>query len=157
MHIIYCDGGMMKLTEMPGHMIRRLNQHSAAIFQDRVRASGHDITSVQYAALAMLVDHPGIDQAGLAGLIAYDRATIGGVVQRLEQKGLLERRVDDQDRRARRLYLTPAGVTALQELTPVVGRVQADILANLSEDERLTLLTLIARAIRDKDTPDSSY
>ena len=84
-----------------GHLIRRLNQISMSVFQNRVRAAGFDLTSVHFAALVLVRSHPGIDQAGLAGLIAYDRATIGGVVDRLEAKQLLDRRVSPQDRRVR--------------------------------------------------------
>ena len=139
----------MKLSEMPGHLIRRLHQRSAAVFQDRMRLAAHDITSVQYAALITLLEHPGIDQATLAGLIAYDRATIGGVVQRLEQKGLVEREVDKRDRRARRLRLTEAGKQAITELLPVVRDLQEEILARLTIEERKTLLQLIGKAIAD--------
>ncbi|MGB3245621.1 MAG: MarR family transcriptional regulator, partial [Sulfitobacter sp.] len=58
------------LSEMPGHLIRRLNQHSAALFQRRLKAAGHDITPVQFSALQTLADHTGLDQSSLASLIA---------------------------------------------------------------------------------------
>lgn len=132
---------------MPGHLIRRLNQRSAAVFQDRIRALEHDMTSVQFAALVTLLHNPGIDQAGLAGMIAYDRATMGGVVKRLEQKGLIKRQVDENDRRARSLQLTDAGKAAVTKMAPVVTGFQNDILANLSDEEKATLLSLIEKAI----------
>ena len=53
--------------------------------------AGFDLTPVQFAALAVIAEHPRIDQATLAGLIAYDRVTIGGVVDRLSQKGYILR------------------------------------------------------------------
>ncbi|TRW99223.1 MarR family transcriptional regulator [Paracoccus sp. M683] len=135
------------LTELPGHLIRRLNQRSTAIFQDRMKEAGHDLTSVQFAALDMLNLHPGTDQAGLATMIAYDRATIGGVVQRLEQKGLVARQIDENDRRARRLTLTPAGHKLLMQLSPMVAALQAEILGNLSDAERAQFINLAKRAI----------
>lgn len=139
----------MRLQETPGHLIRRLHQRSSAVFLERIRATQYDLTSVQYAALITLAEHPGTDQAGLAAMIAYDRATIGGVVQRLEQKGLVERRIDDEDRRARKLQLTGAGIAAIDALTPAVEELQATILEKLTDAERATLMELMGKAIAD--------
>ena len=102
--------------DMPGHLIRRLHQHSTQLFGQRVQAAGSDLTSVQFAALDALRFHPGIDQAGLAEAIAKDRATIGAVVDRLEQKGLVARVVSPRDKRARVLSLTPAGAAVMAGL-----------------------------------------
>ena len=54
------------LTEMPGHLIRRLNQIAVSIFQARMDALGIDLTPVQFGALATLAENPGIAQATLA-------------------------------------------------------------------------------------------
>ena len=135
------------LLTMPGHILRRLHQISVAVFQDRVKGAGHDFTPVQYAALRTLRENPGIDQAGLAGLIAYDRATIGGVVDRLEGKGLVERTRSTRDRRAREVRLTPAGAALLAEVMPLVDTFQPDILAGLSPGEQAQFLDLARRVI----------
>lgn len=136
------------LSELPGHVIRRLNQRSTAIFQERVKATRYgDMTSVQFAALDILDRNPGIDQAGLAQQIAYDRATIGGVIKRLERKGFVERQVDEKDRRARNLQLTTRGRAALELLTPVVARMQSDILGNLDKSERAVFMALSRKAV----------
>jgi len=87
--------------DMPGHLARRFQQIAVAVFLAEVEAAGYDLTPVQYAALATVRTNPGIDQITLAGLIAYDRTTITGVVDRLVQKGLLVRRASSRDRRAR--------------------------------------------------------
>ena len=92
---------MTNLYDLPGHLIRRLHQISVAIFANRMAEAGIDLTPVQFAALTTVDDNPGVDQATLAGLIAYDKVTIGGVVDRLVQKGLLRREVSKRDRRAR--------------------------------------------------------
>ena len=54
------------LNRMPGHLIRRLNQRSTAVFSERLKSAPVELTSVQYAALDVLAREPGIDQA------AYD-------------------------------------------------------------------------------------
>ncbi len=99
----------MDRIAMAGHLIRRLHQQSTQTFQAGMQAIGVDMTSVQFAALDAIVQQPGIDQASLAATISFDRATIGGVVDRLEAKGLVQRAVSPDDRRARLLRATPAG------------------------------------------------
>lgn len=142
----------LPIAMMPGHLIRRLNQLSTAVFQARMKAAGYDITSVQFAALIALKSNPGIDQATLAGIIAYDRATIGGVVKRLLQKDLVTRKVDDEDRRARRLWLSTHGEAELRNISPIVEDLQASILSNLSTTEGQTLLKLLAKAVGGRPT-----
>jgi DNA-binding MarR family transcriptional regulator len=143
------------LFEMPGHLIRRLNQHSAAVFQHRLKAAGHDLTAVQFSALARLAKQPGIDQATLASQIEYDRATIGGVVKRLAQKELLKREPNEKDQRAFRLYLTPAGAALLDDTWPIVDALQDDILSKLSGAERQALVQLMQKALQLDDAGDS--
>lgn len=138
---------MTDLSAMPGHLIRRLNQISVAVFTARMAEAGFDLTAVQFAALATVEADPGIDQATLAGLIAYDRVTIGGVVDRLVAKGLVDRQVSPRDRRARVLALSDAGRDTLDRARPVVAALQDDILFGLSEGERDTFIALLRKTI----------
>lgn len=136
---------------MPGHLIRRLNQRSTAVFQKRIKDAPLELTSVQFAALDALSREPGMDQAQLAARIAYDRATIGDVVKRLVQKGLVERTVSETDRRARSLHLSPKGAEALEGARPVVTRLQAEILEGLSEEEAAQFIALVRKAVAPQD------
>jgi DNA-binding MarR family transcriptional regulator len=137
----------MDRIDMPGHLIRRLHQQSTQVFQARMQAAGYDLTSVQFAALDAIADQPGIDQASLATTISFDRATIGGVIDRLEHKGLVRRVVGAHDRRSRQLHLTPAGKRWLAACRPVVEDLQADILAPLSRAERAAFVALAHKAL----------
>ena len=137
----------MDRTKMAGHLIRRLHQQSMQIFQVQTQATGFDLTSVQFAALDTIAERPGIDQASLAAAISFDRATIGGVIDRLERKGLVRREVSTQDRRARLLDLTPEGAHMLAACQPVVNALQTDILATLSPAEREVFLSLACKAL----------
>ncbi|MHA7775024.1 MarR family winged helix-turn-helix transcriptional regulator [Roseibium sp. M-1] len=137
---------MTDLKDMPGHLIRRMQQVAVAIFHAEVEAIGIDITPVQYAALVRVRGHPGIDQVTLAGLIAYDRTTIAGVVDRLVQKGFLSRETSLTDRRARVLHLTEAGETTLGILTPAVERAQALMLRGLDGKESDQFMRLLRKA-----------
>ena len=112
-----------------------------------MRAAGHDLTPVQFAALRTLAKHSGLDQASLAAQIAYDRATIGGVVARLEQKGLIARQHSKTDKRAFVVRLTDQGAAVLATIDPIVAKVQDDILAALTASERADLVRLIQKAL----------
>ena len=137
----------MDRAEMAGHLIRRLHQQSTQIFQAQAQAAGLDLTSVQFAALDAIAQQPDIDQSSLAATIGYDRATMGGVVDRLESKGLVQRLVSAEDRRARQLQLTPEGVRLLAAVRPVVQALQVDILAPLSPSERAAFVALALKAL----------
>lgn len=136
----------LEIHNMAGHLIRRMNQISTSVFQTRMKEHGIDLTQVQFAALNAIRAYPETDQATLAGLIAYDRATIGGVVDRLEAKGLIERKVRPEDRRARQLTITEQGQKVLAEMSPLVRDLQAQILNGLSASERETFLQLAEKA-----------
>jgi len=99
---------------------------------------------------------PGIDQASIAAQIAYDRATIGGVIDRLEQKGWIKRTISNRDRRAREVTLTPTGRDILDRAIPVVSALQADILPGLSNDETSHLRDLIERTTKIIDSDKDS-
>lgn len=137
----------MDIYGMPGHLIRRLQQQSTQLFASRMREAGFDITPVQFAAIDALASQPGIDQATLAQLIAYDRATIGGVVDRLEGKGLVERTISAADRRAREVRLTVEGSRIHGELLPIVRLVQQDILAPVPPQEQAAFMASMRRLV----------
>jgi len=110
------------MHDMPGHLARRFQQIAVAVFLAEMEKEGHDLTPVQFAALAAIGSNPAIDQVTLAGLIAYDRTTITGVVDRLVQKGLVARQESSRDRRARELKITDAGRRTLGGATPARRR-----------------------------------
>jgi DNA-binding MarR family transcriptional regulator len=129
------------IDEQPGHNIRRLHQISVGIFLQEMGEIG--LTPVQYAALQAVSNQPGIDQRTLARTIALDASTTGGVVDRMESRGWLERRTAPEDRRSRQLVLTQAGAAILAEAVPAMLRTQEHILAPLSERQKSEFLKLL--------------
>jgi DNA-binding MarR family transcriptional regulator len=121
------------IHHMPGHLIRRLQQVAVRLFFARV---GLDMTPVQFAALAAAAQRQPIDQARLSALIGYDRATMGGVIGRLEARGWLARSTSRADRRVRMVRITPSGRKALARALPVVRSVQQMLLESLDAAER---------------------
>jgi DNA-binding MarR family transcriptional regulator len=141
------EGIVTDNNDRPGHLARRFQQIAVAVFHAEVEAAGHDLTPVQYAALTTVRTHPGLDQATLAGLIAYDRTTITGVVDRLVQKGLLARQENSSDRRAHALQITDAGRRILRGIEPAVEAAQRILLRGLTADEAEQFLRLLRKAI----------
>jgi DNA-binding MarR family transcriptional regulator len=138
---------MTENIDKPGHLARRFQQIAVAVFHAEVEAAGFDLTPVQYAALTTIAARPGVDQATLAGLIAYDRTTITGVVDRLAQKGLVVRRANSRDRRVRELVMTEEGRRILEAIEPAVQIAQRSMLRGLDAAEADLLIRLLQKAV----------
>lgn len=143
----YMNAPFLDIHGLPGHLIRRLNQIAVAQFMEKMAAIEVDLTPVQFSALCAIQSHPGIDQASIAGLIAYDRATLGKVIDRLEAKQMVTRQVSPQDRRAREVTLTQLGERLLQQVHPVVTAAQTEILSGLTTEEQQQLILLLQKTI----------
>ncbi len=136
---------LAQLQALPGHLIRRAQQIAVAIFIEECAAL--DLTPVQYAALVAIGENPGIDATRLSALIAFDRSTLGNVLERLEARGSVIRYASAGDRRIKLLKLSPAGQTLVRRAEAAVRRVQKRIVAPLRPGDRETLLTLLAQLV----------
>jgi MarR family transcriptional regulator, lower aerobic nicotinate degradation pathway regulator len=123
----------------PGYLFRRMQQIAVAIFVEECRA--YDLTPVQYAALVAIRTHPGIDATRLSAVIAFDRSTLGSVIERLEAKPAHE------DKRVKLLHLTKEGAALLRDIVPSVDRAQARMLQPLKPADRKTLMGLMTQLV----------
>jgi DNA-binding MarR family transcriptional regulator len=137
----------------PGHLIRRMHQFSAAIFMEET--ADFDVTAVQFAMLNAVMDTPGVDQITLAGRVAFDAATSGSVIGRLEAKGWLRREADAQDKRRKLLWVTPEGEAAVQQMKRQIARVQTRILQPLNVREREQLMQLLGKLVHSHEAKNS--
>lgn len=129
----------------PGYLIRRAQQVAVAIFMEET--GGHEVTPVQFAILNALMVAPGEDQVTLATKVAFDAATFGSVIGRLESRGWVRREPDPVDRRRKRLWVTREGEQAALQMKRPVARAQRRILSALQPPERKTLLALLAKLV----------
>src|SRR5438876_10821574 len=129
----------------PASPFRRMQQIAVPIFVEECRA--YDLTPVQYAALVAIRTHPGIDATRLSAVIAFDRSTLGNVIERLETKQLIERKASREDKRVKLLYLTKAGAALLRDIMPSVERAQARMLQPLKPADRRTLMALLTQLV----------
>lgn len=138
-------GKSFDFRHAPGHLIRRAHQVAVAIFMEET--GDFDVTPVQFAILNALLEDPGEDQVTLAGKVAFDAATFGSVIGRLEGRGWVRREPDVADRRRKLLWVTPQGAEIAQKMKRAVARVQQRILAPLEEGERQQLVALLDRLV----------
>lgn len=106
-----------------------------------------DVTPVQFAILNALMDDPGEDQITLAGRVAFDAATSGSVIGRLEAKGWVRREADPADKRRKLLWVTPEGQKIALQMKRAVSKVQTRLLGPLSAAERKRFGALLAKLI----------
>ena len=112
-------------------------------FERRTRAVG--LTRAQWQTLFHLHRNEGCNQVTLADLLEVEPITLARVIDRLEASGLVERRADPDDRRARLLFLGERAHPLLEELKALGAQTRETALAGLSEDERNQLWTLLSR------------
>jgi DNA-binding MarR family transcriptional regulator len=129
----------------PGYLFRRMQQIAVALFVEECKE--YDLTPVQYASMVAIHTHPGIDATRLSAVIAFDRSTLGSVLERLQTKSLIERRPAHEDKRVKLLYLTKSGVALLRDIKPSVERAQARMLQPLDPADRKKLLALLTQLV----------
>jgi MarR family transcriptional regulator, lower aerobic nicotinate degradation pathway regulator len=134
------------LEDQVGHLLRRAHQRATAIFTAEL-GEAFQITPTQYAALVKLHKLGEQSQNQLGRLTAMDRATIQGVIRRLEERQLIERSGDPGDRRRSSLRLTPTGETLVAAMIPYGIRVSAVTLQPLDPAEQEAFLALLRKFV----------
>lgn len=131
------------VEEQIGFMLRKAHQRASSIFQSHF--SDFQITPTQYSAMCKLKDEHELSQNHLGRLTAMDPATIQGVSRRLIERGLMETRADENDKRRMQLRLTPAGNDLIDGLIGKGRVVTNKTLSPLSDEEQEQLLTLLTK------------
>jgi DNA-binding MarR family transcriptional regulator len=147
---VQLGAGTPPVRRVATSLARRFYQICIAISAESVADAG--LTPLQYSVLSHLNKRngePGIDQIGLAGRLGIDRNSVGQLVEQLQKQGLLERRVNGADRRARVLQLTPKGEQLHTRLRPKNIAANERILGPLTPSERELLLDVLVRVIKE--------
>jgi MarR family transcriptional regulator, lower aerobic nicotinate degradation pathway regulator len=130
------------LDEQVGFVLRQVTQRHLAIF---AAAMPEQLTPMQFAALAKLLELGATPQTQLGRLTAMDAATIKGVTDRLRTRGLVTTARDAADARLIVVALTPAGRALALRSVEIAARITRDTLAPLSDTDQATLLRLLLR------------
>lgn len=135
---------------VPAHLARRFHQICLGVMAEILEPEG--LTPIIYAVISAVDDQPGIDQRRLARRLGIDPVSAGQMVDYLEQEGLVDRRIDPADRRARVLRLTRRGTNLRRRLRPNLLGAQERLLSVLSAAERRALLSMLTRVIEANDS-----
>ena len=112
-------------------------------FDRRVKSLG--LTRSQWWVLNHLFRNDGATQSELADILEIEKATLGRLLDRLEQKGWIQRQADAGDRRAKRVFLTDEVEPALKAMRAAAAELRRDALVGLSaEDQTLFVDALLA-------------
>lgn len=123
-------------------------------FEQNCRGTG--LTRAQWQVLSKLYYYEGMTQGALAEHLEVEPITIGRIIDKLEQAGMLERRAHPTDRRAWQLYLLPAAHPVLEILKDVAAETRAELLAGMTETETGVAIGLLARMKENLMTAMSS-
>jgi DNA-binding MarR family transcriptional regulator len=138
-------GGGPPLPRIAAPLARRFQQVCAAMVAEAL--AGEDLVQLEYGSLIALEIEPGVDQRRLAEAMGIDPSNASLIVDRLHSMGLIERRVNGADRRARELYLTPKGKALWRRLRVKSAVANQRVLAPLAPAERTLFLDLLIRVI----------
>lgn len=126
-----------------GFLVHDVSRMRRTLFDDVMRERG--VTRSQWSVLATLsrVGRDGMMQVDIARHMDVGKVTIGGLIDRLEAGGFVERRLDAEDRRARRVFITDKGFEVIGEMQKAGNKLNRSILTGVTADElRITEDTL---------------
>jgi DNA-binding MarR family transcriptional regulator len=138
-----------ELVSRPGFLLARLGFEIKA--RSVVEFARDGFTPYHFSVLAMLDEGARETQATIADTLRLDRSQLVGLLDSLEQRGLIERRRDQHDRRRQAVSLTSTGRKALVRLRAIIDRIESEFLAPLSAGEREQLQGLLFRLAQHHD------
>lgn len=131
------------------HLFKRLGMEIKEAYREAFEAAG--ASPFHYTVLAVLEESPRETQATIADSLGYDRSWLVGLLDELEELGLIERKRDPADRRRHVVTLQPAGKQKLAELRAVSKRVEDEFLASLDPEQRASLHELLLQLTASHD------
>lgn len=118
-----------------GFLVHDVSRMRRTLFDQEVKPLG--ITRAQWWALANLSRHEpeGMTQSELARLLDVGKVTIGGLIDRLEASGHVERQSDRQDRRIKRIFITEHGYAVIEAMADTGRRLNARIMQDIPTEQ----------------------
>lgn len=128
-----------------GYRIKLLSMLLARTFQERLEPYG--LTPFHWVVLCCLWQEDGLATSTIGERLQQVGGTLTGVLDRMEERGLVRRERDSRDRRIWRIWLTDAGKELEEVLPPIATEIRAQAMAGMSQAEQELFSTLIDKAI----------
>jgi DNA-binding MarR family transcriptional regulator len=132
-----------ELVGSTAFLLKRLGFAAKEQAMRAYEASG--LSPYHHAILVALDEDTHETQGSIADALGYDRGQLVGLLDELEERGLIERRRDRADRRRQIVNMTPAGSKALDRLRGISERLESELLSPLDPNERRKLHALLLR------------
>jgi DNA-binding MarR family transcriptional regulator len=144
-HVPLVDRAPERMRERPTWLISRAYARANGLLQEGFARDGGGLRGYHYRLLAALDEWGPASQAALGRGTGIDRSDVTAALVDLEERGLVRRDVNQEDRRRNIVSITAAGTSRLEALDSVLDGIQERLLAPLSEDERRQFLALMRR------------
>ena len=135
---------------VPAHLARRFHQICLGVTGEILLSE--DLTPMLWGVLVAVLEEPGNGQRHVASRMGVDPVTFGQMIDVLEQKDLVRRQANPNDRRAHQLYGTRRAIDLRRRLTPALLTAQDRLLGPLKKTERGALIDLLSRVIEANDS-----
>ncbi|MGH2972302.1 MAG: MarR family winged helix-turn-helix transcriptional regulator [Gaiellaceae bacterium] len=139
----------VELISRTGFLLGRIGIALKMRTMEAFEAEG--FSAYQYSVLALLDEGPRTAQAAIADALQFDPSQLVAMLDGLEERGLIERRRDPNDRRRQMVSLTPAGKRQLAAFRKLAQRIEDEFLAPLDDEERRELHDLLLRVAAHRD------
>jgi DNA-binding MarR family transcriptional regulator len=148
----------MKTNSMPNRRpgllmwLHLLRIHHQVQKSEIAQLAQYNLTLPQFDVLAQLHREQGITQQALADRLFVTKGNVCGLMDRMMEQDLVERRADPQDRRAYMLHLTPKGKQLIEKVLPPHGQIVAAQMEKLAPEKQKQLLDLLSELDRALQT-----
>jgi DNA-binding MarR family transcriptional regulator len=133
---------LVDIRRTPGHLLRRAQQRAVDLFVQAVGENG--LRPPQFAVLTTVYQNPGLNQTHLVDKTGIDRSTIADMIDRMVARGYIARKRDAADQRVNTVWITDAGIAALEACVDAAMAVQEEILAPVPPEKRAALMEALA-------------
>ena len=143
--IRHVEPDSIPVRRLPAPLARRFQQICVTMVAEAL--SGTGVVQLEWAVLIFIDEVPRIDQSRLSQAMGIDRNSVSSILQRLEDKGLVERRINGADKRAREVCLTRKARDLRRRVQPKTEAANERILAPLKSSERKLFIDMLVRLV----------
>ncbi|MGA2554249.1 MAG: MarR family transcriptional regulator [Smithella sp.] len=137
------------INESLGFWLYRSHAQVSAALRQTFQDAGYDLTPEQWAVLFRVQEQEGINQIQLSEKTFKDRHNITRILKQLDKRGYIEKRNDENDKRANRIYLSPSGRSLYKNIKPLVLQHRKRICKGFNAKDMLNIRKYLGQVIHN--------